>query len=354
MVEAKVNNWHQLATVDKTIPRPVRYRDLVQTVSDSAGSGRHGPKERSILPINLNGKTHHALADTMASKNFMSEAHATSIGAVVVRRAGKQDTFMNAIGKLFPSLGETTMEVSFPDDPAEKMWQTFSVVRNCAAALVMGDPFLRMTEALTKFRHRLKRVARTAKQHWRLCYIDAPHRLLRCSLDGDAVLANADTGSDIDLVSLEYAHRRGWRLETFGLGEGYVELADGSIVKLAGYADALLDVGGNRTRGNTFYVLDGLQCDVLLGDETLYRLDAFNQHESLFVQRHVADGGHAEFHAIKWTERARDYATQILQDKLPEEFGSAVPSSGGKSGSFLKRLVGKVSGIPAAEENRGV
>jgi hypothetical protein len=173
------------------------------------------------LPINLNGKTHHALADTMASKNVMSEEHAASIGAVIDGSPGKQDTFVNAVGESFRSLGQTTMEVSFPGDPLKKIRQTFTVVKNCAAALVMGDPFLRMTETLTKFRYRLKRVARTITQPLRVCYMDAPHRQLSCSIDGHSVLANADTGSEIDLVSLEYAIRRGWYFENLGPDDAY-------------------------------------------------------------------------------------------------------------------------------------
>ncbi|CAH0025575.1 unnamed protein product [Clonostachys rhizophaga] len=310
-----------------------------------------GPKQRHVLPINLKGKTHHALADTMASKNVMSEEHATSIGAVIDRGPGTQHTFTNAVGKSFQSLGETTIEVSFPDDPLKKIKQTFAVVKNCAAALVMGDPFLRMTETLTKFRHRLKKVAPTVKKRWRLCYMDIPHRQLSCSIAGHSVLANADTGSEIDLLSLEYTNMRGWSIEKLGPDDGYVELADTSIAKLTGHVNVWLDVGGKST-WRTFYVLNRLQCDVLLGDETLHSLNAFSQHESLFVDRDFV-GGRAEFHAIKWKERTNDHVNQILEDKLPPELVSAAPSPDAKRGSLWKHLVSKVSGISAVEDMRG-
>lgn len=346
-----VSDGDMLAAVEKRIALLAkRCKDPAQALSASARNGRHGPKERSILPINLNGKTHHALADTMASKNVISEEHAVFISAVIDRSPGKQHTFVNAVGKSFRSLGETTMEVSFPDDPSKKSWQTFAVVKNCAATLVIGDPFLRMTETLTKFRYRLKKVTRTIKQCWRLCYMDVSHRQLSCSIDGDSVFANADTGSEIDLVSLEYANRRSWRLEKLGPDDGYVELADGSIAKLAGYVDAWLDVGGKSSQ-KTFYVLDRLRCDVLLGDETLHSLDAFNQHEGLFVDRDVING-YSEFHAIKWKERVKDHVNQILEDKLSPEFVSAAPSPDAKRGNVWKRVVRKVSGI-SVEEMRG-
>jgi hypothetical protein len=155
----------------------------------------------------------------------------------------------------------------------------------------------------------------------------------------------------MDLVSLEYANRRGWNVEKLGPDNGHVVLADGSIVKLAGYVDAWLDVGGKLSR-KTFYVLDRLQCDVLLGEETLRELDAFNEHESLFVDWDVVDS-RAEFHAIKWKGRVTDYVNQILENKLPPEFESAALSPDVKRGTVWKHLVRKVLGTSLAEEMKG-
>jgi hypothetical protein len=60
------------------------------------------------------------------------------------------------------------------------------------------------------------------------------------------------------------------------------------------------------------------------------------------VDRDVVDE-RAEFHAIKWIDRVKDYVNQILEDKLPPEFVS----------TGWKRLVHKVSGISPREEMRG-
>jgi hypothetical protein len=87
----------------------------------------------------------------MASRNVISEKHAASISVIIDRGPRKQHTFINTIRKSFRSLGETNLKISFPDNPSEKIWQTFAVVKNYAAALIimLGDPFLRMTETLT-------------------------------------------------------------------------------------------------------------------------------------------------------------------------------------------------------------
>lgn len=114
-------------------------------------------KERSFLPINLNGKTIDAVPDTMSSENIITESYARRIGAIMDRRQASRHTFTNACGKPFQSLGETTIEVSFPDDPFKTWKCKFAVLKRCAASLVMGDPFLRMTKTLTKFRYRLRR-----------------------------------------------------------------------------------------------------------------------------------------------------------------------------------------------------
>ncbi|KAI1198777.1 hypothetical protein F5X97DRAFT_323046 [Nemania serpens] len=100
--------------------------------------------------------------------------------------------------------------------------------------------------------------------------------------------ADADTGSDIDLVSLKYARSRKWYITPLPHDEGFVILADEEIVKLAGYVDADLSFLGEPVM-KRFNVLEGLTSDVVLGDETLGALEAFARHQDLFVTMAVDD-----------------------------------------------------------------
>ena len=106
--------------------------------------------------------------------------------------------------------------------------------------------------------------------------MDAPRRVLNCSVDSEPVLAHADTGSDVDLVSVDYANHRDWNVVPLPLDRGFVLLADRSLTKVTGYVETQFCIRGN-TQQHRFYVLDGLVCDVLIGCATLKSMDAFNQ-----------------------------------------------------------------------------
>lgn len=137
------------------------------------------PCERSFLPILINGNPFDALPDTMSSGNMMTEAVANALGISIERAESKRQTFKNACGELFQSVGEALAQVSFPGESHQEC--RFVVLSTCATPLIMGDPFLRMTETLTKFRHRLKKASTSAtRKAWRLCYMIVPSQRLEC------------------------------------------------------------------------------------------------------------------------------------------------------------------------------
>ncbi|KAI0508639.1 hypothetical protein F5B22DRAFT_386203 [Xylaria bambusicola] len=179
-----------------------------------------------------------------------------------------------------------------------------------------------MTETVTRFRHRLKKaVSDLARRTWRLMYMQRPRQKLECLVDSERVFANADTGSDIDLVSHEYAKFRGWDITRLPDDEGFVVLSDGTTAKVFGYVDADLRVQGHATGERRFYVLDGLVSDVILGDPTLDELDVFNAYVDSFVD--LKDVSTAEdFYMIEWVERLNELEAKV-DDLLSATHGTA-------------------------------
>ena len=271
---------------------------------------------RTVLPILINGEPSDALPDTMSSANIMTRAYAAKIGAQV--DTARVQIFMNACGKAFQSCGETVVDVAFPENPS-KIWRAcrFAVVEKCPAPLIMGDGFLRLTETLTKYRHRLKRLVGSLKKMWRVCYMNRPRQMLNCSVDGHSVMASADTGSDVDLISLDYAKSRAWKIRNNPEDACHVLLADGTEKKLAGYVDQPLMIG-NTIIQQRFYILDGLMGDVLLGDETLDHLDAFNRFDDHFDDIPSEEELNI-CHNINWKEKIDLRLTQILQGRFPAQ-----------------------------------
>jgi hypothetical protein len=257
----------------------------------------------------------------MSSDNIISEAYAAGLGVSINRDPAKRRRFRNACGRVFTSVGVVLVDVAFPDDPS-KIWRNcrFYVVKTCAAPLIIGDSFLRHTSTLTNNKHRLKKLSFPVKTPWRVCYMDVPRRLLHCSIYGKRVLASADTGSNVDLVSLDYAMRRGWQIRKMPAGTGSVSLADGTVKEITGYVNVSLRIAG-VVHLQTLYVLDGLMCDVLLGDETLDKLDVFNRYANYFVTM-GCEGESDICHNIYWLKAADDRLQRILRGDVPQTTAS--------------------------------
>lgn len=310
---------YRLGDLDEVATEFERY--LSNTTFSTVQKDYQDPSSgRSVLPIKVGSEIHEALPDTKCFVNVITERKAQALNLHIDRGENKRRTFSNAIGKQFRSVGETVVELSYPDEPNRVYRQPFAVLTECAAPLVIGDYFLRATKVFTHFRHRLRRLASTASRSWRLMYMDTiPRRRFGCIVDAEPAFADIDTGSEKNIASLEYAQYRGWDVGTLPPDEGYVELADGSIEKVCGFVDTSLSIRG-QTALKRFYILDGLQCDLILGDEMVDEIDLYNKHESSFVDVQDIDES-AEFCAIKWLQIDNRVET------LLEDPAFAIPSA---------------------------
>lgn len=275
---------------------------------------------RNVLPIQIKDNTYDAIPDTGSLKNIISQDYARLIGVSVDRNSRKQHTFANAIGKTFKSLGEAVLKFSFPDQPRIIYEETFIVVQQCAAPLVLGKAFLRMTETFSRFRHRLKKAVASVSQPWRLMYTGSSGLHVSCIVGAKPVLANVDTGSDKDFISLRYARSRRWKVVHLPRHIGFVELADGTKTKVVGYVDAPLEIGGIKYL-KRWYILHDLACDVLIGDETIEETDLFVTHSKQLLNTDAVDEQYA-FHLMKWIEELQDHVDNFLEDSKYE-----IPSS---------------------------
>jgi hypothetical protein len=100
-----------------------------------------------------------------------------------------------------------------------------------------------------------------------------------------ATLANADTGSEIDLISLDYCWWKCLRTQNVGFKDSQIQFADGSLAFLQGKVD--VQITFHRTDGErmvrTFYVLENLTCDMLFGEDFLDETDAFETYKEFYM-----------------------------------------------------------------------
>lgn len=191
-----------------------------------------------------------------------------------------------------------------------KRW--FHVLMKCAVPLILGKNFLDETEVLTKNKRLLKRCSVGFDTIPALNFIGPPRTRsgLGISMDGRLLVATPDTGSDMNLISLACAKRERFHINKSPRGCIRLQVADGSEVQTVGqvYVSSLslnlrmeqnissssqteyniegtdgLDTLEELTddavelTGEIFYVVDGLACDLILGEAFLDKTDAFNE-----------------------------------------------------------------------------
>ncbi|KAG6365557.1 hypothetical protein INS49_007168 [Diaporthe citri] len=289
-------------------------------------------RERRFLPLEINGRPAHALPDTGITGNAICEDYALDIGATIERPPSKHH-FVNAKNQPFESVGTTRLTVSIPEAlskncPRREWVCSFAVVKQLAAPLVLGNQFLRKTEALVSLAHLMVRKTISVmgdkidrlRKVWMFMHMNLPTQKLGCSLGAEPAFAALDSGSDIDAISLTYAKLRKWRIKPLPEGEGYVLLANNELVKLSGYVETTLGIRGGCIR-KRFYVLDGLVCDAVLGDPTIEALDIFNKFQSSLVDTTAAEDMDP-FHMIQWVEEI-DQIEHELEELLAERPSAA-------------------------------
>lgn len=128
-----------------------------------------------------------------------------------------------------------------------KLACTIYVVPKLASPLIICRDFLDKTRTMSLHRERLVRLPRLAGLIPGMRTLGSKHEHLLCSLEGGDIEALADSGSDVDFVSLAYVQKRGF---SFKHKEGWVMFADRTIGRTCGILHAQLTVGfGGETVG---------------------------------------------------------------------------------------------------------
>lgn len=238
-----------------------------------------------MLPISINGILSNAVPDTVSNDNLIPEDYARSIGAALNRRVATE-LYLNSCERKFISVWTTSLPCSFPNEAQSSRISVFSVVFKLSVPVIIGSEILQTTQTLTKFKHRLAKLAGKTFTKWRVLQTQITRRRMSYTLDGKRVLANADTGPNIELISLGYTLQRNLHVEQIHKWSSKVELANGSTTQLTGKVVCTFEIGSEDSRNREFrifYVLPGLTSEVLLGDQQLAHHQVFELDEHDFV-----------------------------------------------------------------------
>lgn len=237
-------------------------------------------------------------------------------------------------GSVLHAIGKVSVRCSFDRGDEAQFRRTFFVFPKLSnrVELIIGRRFLFQTQTLTKHQDRLEELPHASTTTPEVMSMAIPKRRFACYIDSTLVLANADTGSEINLIKEDYAIERGFTVIPVTKEEKYAQLPGDRLAIITGKTMARLDtlhaappasvsreptskVGAHcsmesstmssvnpqePTRLTTFYILPSLLCNVLLSQQLLDSINAFTTHSNSFVEfttteREVEDLAH-----IKW------------------------------------------------------
>lgn len=252
-------------------------------------------KCRKGLPMVFNLSNGHQTVmtgyDTGTQANHMSLKLAKEMGLKVHSEGENKSKFRLANGKVVESIGRVTASVTFANgssaDGQGSISCSFNIFKTLAVPAIMGMAFLEATKTLSRFTSRLVNLPQDFRRALRICAVGDAQNEVVCTIAGEPVVARADTGSEIALVSEKFARQR-----RFSLQSGCEELmfADGTKGYTTGCVDLDFRLGHvedgdalSLSKRVRFHVLRNLQFDVLLDEDLVNDFKVFQEGSSELV-----------------------------------------------------------------------
>ena len=289
-------------------------------------------ESRMELPMIVHGAAITSRPDSGSEENIILAGLVTELGLLIDSSPEHQKEFRLANGKVVKALGQIIISCSFEKGPKIGLSCLFYVFEFLITPIIMGMTFLEETETLNKHRYRLQPRSTPPAALLQLCSIGYPRRRLYCLADDEPQFATADTGSEIDLISPAYIKKRGLVMAEIDVLRSVVQLADGSTSRLLGKVFVSIVLGNSESPPylREFYVLDGLTCDILLGEDFLEQVSAFTTYHYASSIDDEDDGVRAVntiiwFNTVEWGLSrlvGRGKSPRLLRDQNGENDNS--------------------------------
>lgn len=259
----------------------------LSALTDRKGIGNFSSGENEFYVAgSVNGTVVEALPDTGAEACFISPHLTSRLGLRPTPVPRKRITLANK--KVVKSPGMVTVPWKFGE---EQITHTIDcwVLPGCVSDLVLGNDFLKATNALKKVCHRIKSKVLGASKTLSLSYLGNEKQRLLGYLNGHLTAALPDTGSDAMLINGAYARKIGLEINRNIDNRCVIRLADGSTATISGIVrDVEWRVGSTTVRCN-FYVLENLCVNVILSNSYLFGMRIFSDQEKHFFDIHSDD-----------------------------------------------------------------
>lgn len=234
-------------------------------------------KTRKALRCSIGDSTCFSRPDSGSDRDIITETFAADNGILVQRGEADKSIFKLGSGKLIQSVGRALVPLRIFGDSQSIEHRWFDVLAKSPVPLILGLDFIRKFKLFTQNKHLLVDCPYNFGNLSILKWIGSPQERINFVADGRSLIAGADTGSNLDLMSLQCARRRGFKIDTSESARNRVMLADETIVETIGQVHiSSAQLSHFDSSEMPFHVLPGLPCDVIFGEEFLEQMDAFN------------------------------------------------------------------------------
>ncbi|TVY44316.1 hypothetical protein LSUB1_G001292 [Lachnellula subtilissima] len=233
--------------------------------------------KRKAIRVAINGKECHARPDSASDQDIMTKAFAEEHGIPIQREEGDKSIFKLGTGCFIRSIGRAYVPFKLfgGDDSEERRW--FHVLKKCPVPLILGMRFLEKIKLYSKNKHLLVDCPSSFGSIPTLKWIGSPRGYVNFKVNGKELVGCADTGSDLDFMSLRCARRLGFNIDTEPNARTQVMLADESIVETVGQVTvSSVNFSHFDSSEMTFDILPGLASDMIFSEAFLDQTDAFN------------------------------------------------------------------------------
>ncbi|KAI0873034.1 T-complex protein 11-domain-containing protein [Hypoxylon argillaceum] len=243
---------------------------------------------------NVMGKLIAALPDSGADACFISPETARLLGLHPQPETERRVRLAN--GREAVSPGSVIVPWNFRNEEAT-LNMTCWILPGCTHQIILGSEFLEETKCLTTLRHRIQRKYISVPKSVSVNLLGEGKQRLWGYLNDNFVAALPDTGSDVMIMSRDYARRLGLEIE---LGPGdivEVEFADGATALTDGIVRDVVWASGGHSIQCDFLVLDNLSVDVILAKDYLFEMDVFSDCKEYLTEDN--DIQHLDIYGIR-------------------------------------------------------
>ena len=195
----------------------------------------------------------------------MTKAFAKEHNIPFQREEDDTTFFKLGTGNLVQSIGRAYVPFKLFGRGYSEEHRWFHVLKKCPVPLIVGMGFLEKIKLYSKNKHLLVDCPSSFGSMPMFQWIGSPRGSVNFKANGKELVGCADTGSDLDFMSLHCARRLGLKVDTKLKARTRVMLADESIVGTVGQVTvSSIELSNFNNFKLKFHILPELVSDVIL------------------------------------------------------------------------------------------